>query len=252
MKESEQYDQDQYKNYMDREKFDADNKSQEYDQTLKLNQLGQQGEKMMRDADAEAADRAIRERQLDIDEMYKKGMLGVNREEARRSNIKDLEEYDTTYGLARTKDDAKKLKDAQELKGAFDSKLTEMIDLRKKHGGGEIWNREDVSRGKQLATDTLLLYKDLAKLGVLSKSDEKLLNKVIPEDPLAYSFAPGQDPILSNLEKFKAGAEKDFETRLNTRLRNPSLAKIPAQPETKLGKDGKTYKKVPGGWEQVD
>lgn len=247
-----QIDDDIYARKVEAQKAEQDRLRAEYDQTLKLNQLGQQGEKMMRDAGAESADRELRKRQLDIDEMYKKGVISNQRNEILRSNIKDLEDYDTIYGLARTKDDAKKLKDATELKEAFDSKLSEMIQLREKHGGGEIWNREDVSRGKQLATDTLLLYKDLAKLGVLSKSDERLLNKVIPEDPLAYSFVPGQDPILSNLKKFKGSAEQDFQTRLNTRLRNPSSAKIPAPPLTKLGKDGKTYKKVEGGWEQVD
>lgn len=127
----------------------------------------------------------------------------------------------TIYGEARTADDAKKLKEASELKSNFDSKLQEMIDLRNKHGGGAILNREDVARGKQLSKDLLLAYKDMAKLGVLSISDMNILNKIIPDDPLAYDFIPGQDPIQSNLEKFKIDTEKDFNNRLNNRLLNP-------------------------------
>lgn len=124
----------------------------------------------------------------------------------------------TPYGLANSVDDAKKLKDAHEAKMNFDSKLQEMISLRKKYGT-EYFNREAVARGKQLSKDLLLEYKNMAKLGVLSKSDEDIINAIIPDDPLGQDFAPGQDPILSNLEKFKADSDRDFQTRVQTRTR---------------------------------
>lgn len=124
----------------------------------------------------------------------------------------------TPYGLANTVDDAKQLKEAHEAKQNFDGKLQEMIDLRKKYGG-EFLNREAVARGKQLSKDLLLEYKNMAKLGVLSKSDEDIINAIIPDDPLAFSPVPGQDPILSNLEKFKADSDRDFSTRVQTRTR---------------------------------
>lgn len=129
----------------------------------------------------------------------------------------------TPYGTANTIDDASKLKAAHELKNSFDNKIDQMIELRKKHGGGAIWNREDVARGQQLSKDLLLAYKDMAKLGVLSQSDEAILNKIIPEDPLQYNSPvaaiQGQDPTLTRLQSFKADSNKDFETRVSTRTR---------------------------------
>ncbi|WP_413581106.1 hypothetical protein [Bdellovibrio sp. HCB288] len=127
----------------------------------------------------------------------------------------------TPYGLANTIDDAKQLKEAHESKKNFDSKIQEMIDLRKKYGG-EAMNREAVARGQQLSKDLLLEYKNMAKLGVLSKSDEDIINKILPEDPLAFHFAEaatGQDSILSNLQKFKGDSDRDFQTRVGTRTR---------------------------------
>lgn len=164
----------------------------------------------------------------------------------------------TPYGLANTPDDAKQLKEAHEAKSNFDSKLQEMIDLRKKYGA-EAFNREAVARGKQLSKDLLLEYKNMAKLGVLSKADEDIINAIIPKDPLEWSAASlvGQDPILHKLESFKADSDKDFSTRVQTRTRKPEEAlntlnrgKAPKE-ETKV-MNGKTYRKVEGGWEEVE
>lgn len=135
----------------------------------------------------------------------------------------DQKERTTQFGVARTPDDAKKLKDAAELKASFDSKLQEMIELRKKHGG-EVMNREAVNRGKSLANDLLLAYKDLSKLGVMSKTDENILRSIIPADPLQFNSplaaVQGQDPTLNQMEKFKGDAERDFQERLKNRLEN--------------------------------
>lgn len=128
----------------------------------------------------------------------------------------------TQYGVARTDDDAKNLKAASEIKATFDSKLEEMIALRTKHKGGAVLNRDDVARGKQLSKDLLLAYKDMSKLGVLSKSDEDILRAIIPDDPLEYNSPlaaiQGQDPTMNRLTKFKEDAEKDFQSRLKNRL----------------------------------
>jgi hypothetical protein len=136
---------------------------------------------------------------------------------------KYLEERSTPYGVARTADDAKKLKEAGELKSKFDRMLDEMIDLRKTKGA-ETFDRESVGRGKQLSKDLLLAYKDLAKLGVLSQSDEAILNEIIPSDPLQWNAASlvGQDPTMVKLTKFKEDSNTDFQTRLETRLKTPS------------------------------
>lgn len=130
----------------------------------------------------------------------------------------------TPFGKANTADDAKQLKEGFESKKNFDNKIQQMIDLRKKHGGGALMNREDVQRGKQLSKDVLLEYKNMAKLGVLSKSDEDIINAIIPEDPLEYNSPlaaiQGQDPILNRLQKFQGDNNLDFETRVKTRTRD--------------------------------
>lgn len=163
----------------------------------------------------------------------------------------------TPYGLANTPDDAKKLKDAHESKQNFSAKIDELIALRKEFGG-EAANREAVARGRQLSKDLLLEYKNMAKLGVLSQADEKIINAIIPDDPLAfnnpYEMATGQDPILKNLQKFKADADKDFENRVATRVRNDgnqmaqSKAPVPQHKPGDIVKvRGKSYKVAADG-----
>ena len=126
-------------------------------------------------------------------------------------------------GYAQTPEDAKQLKSAVESKQQFDNRLDELISLREKHHGGALLNREDVGRAQQLSKDLLLQYKDMAKLGVLSVSDENILNAIIPSDPLQYSSPlaglQGQDPTLFKLKKFKQDAAIDFDSKLSNRLR---------------------------------
>lgn len=146
---------------------------------------------------------------------------------AARSESKEQRQFEkdqlleTTYGQARTHDDAKQLKAAAETKTKFDRQLQELIQLRKDKGV-EYLDRDSVARAKQLSRDLLLGYKDLAKLGVLSQSDENILNDIIPNDPLGQDWAPGQDPTLHKLEKFQGDVNSDFNARLDQRLRNPS------------------------------
>ncbi len=193
-------------------------------------------------------DVAFQEKRLAADDQYRQDNLNSqaeNRREGReqrtylaneraadRKETMDLKNTEkeqalkTPYGLANTVEDAKNLKSAHELKSNFDSKINEMIALREKHNGGAVLDREDVARGKQLSKDLLLQYKDMAHLGVLSQSDENILNAIIPADPLEYKMAGilGQDPILSNLKSFKKDSQKDFDTKIGTRTRE-GLAK---------------------------
>jgi hypothetical protein len=147
-----------------------------------------------------------------------------------------LAQLQTPFGLANTAQDAKDLKEGFESKRSFDSKIDEMISLRKKFGG-EVANREAVARGKQLSKDLLLEYKNMAKLGVLSAADEAIINAIIPDDPLAFSAASlvGQDPILSNLQKFRQDSENNFKTKVATRtragLQDFASGKASTQPE---------------------
>ena len=139
--------------------------------------------------------------------------------------------YVPGIGIAKNSDDAKKLKDATVAKHSLESKIKEMIELREKHGGGTIINREDVARAQQLSKDALLSYKNMAKLGVLSKSDEDIVNAIIPSDPLKYNSPlaaiQGQDPILSNLKKFLGDINEDFDNTVSLRVEQQS--KVPGE-----------------------
>lgn len=167
-------------------------------------------------------------------------ILAADRANARQDRadlLKDKEDeklqgLKTPYGFANTLDDAKQLKEAHESKKNFDSKIQEMIALRKKFGA-ETMNREAVARGEQLSKDLLLEYKNMAKLGVLSQSDENIINAIIPKDPLelkTFESLTGQDSILSNLEKFKGDSDRDFQNRIATRTRAGINASMNGQP----------------------
>ena len=143
----------------------------------------------------------------------------------------------TSYGKARTPDDAKQIKEAAVLKKSFDNKLDELIQIRggaDGKGGGQVLDRTAVARAKQLSKDLLLDYKSLSGLGVLSQSDMTILNAIIPDDPLQYrspmEVMSGQDATLSKMKSFKEDKNKDFENRLAERLRNPAagIAKVEA------------------------
>jgi len=153
----------------------------------------------------------------------------------REKKAADLQELETPFGIARTTQDAKDLKTAYETKTKFDRALEEMIGLRKKHGV-EFADREAVDRGRQLSKDLLLMYKDIAKLGILSAADEKILNAIIPADPLEFSSSQlvGQDSILNNMILFKNDKNAEFDIKLKTRLKDgstqpPQVSTFPRQ-----------------------
>jgi hypothetical protein len=118
------------------------------------------------------------------------------------------------YGLALTKQDAKELKEVIIAKNEVNRILKEMEDLRKEYGV-EFFNRPAVERGQQLSKQLLLQYKNMAKLGVLSKSDEDIINAVIPKDPLGIKLTTGGDPVLSSLRKL----QEDFNSKLDDNIK---------------------------------
>lgn len=180
---------------------------------------------------ARAADRA--EARAERRSLMDQNRMDRMDREAEKKALKE-EALLTPYGAARTEQDAKELKSASETKDKFDRTMDELIALRKEFGA-EVANREAVARGRQLSKDLLLMYKDLAKLGVLSQADEKILNAIIPPDPLAFDSSQlvGQDAILNNLESFKRDKNADFQSKLKTRLKD---GQIPATQKPKTVK----------------
>jgi hypothetical protein len=129
----------------------------------------------------------------------------------------DRELFVPGLGQALTKQDAKELKKAFVTKQDLDSKLKELIALRKTHGG-EVFDREAVARGKQLSKELLLKYKDLAKLGVLSESDMSIIEEIIPADPLQFDLIPGQEPTMEKLTNLQNDVNNLFESEVEARL----------------------------------
>lgn len=190
---------------------------------------------------------SFRQKELDSKTLDRKEAREERRYQAGIIRDEKTQALATPYGQANSVDDAKQLKEGHEAKKNFDNKINQMIALREKHGGGAILDREDVERGKQLSKDALLEYKNMAKLGVLSKSDEDIINAIIPENPLKYNdpiaAVQGQDPILNRLKEFKKDSDLNFSTKVQTRtkegINNPTNTKMI---------NGQLYRKVDGGW----
>lgn len=164
-----------------------------------------------------------------LDQRWKEKEFGLKERETRikesEARTKSAEagtlakNYVPGVGVALNEDDAKKLKEAKEMKLKFDRQINELISLRKDKGV-EYFDRESVGRGKQLSKDLLLTYKNLAKLGVLSQADQDIVDKIIPADPLGQDWMPWQDSTLHRLVKFKGDLDADYENQLGTRLKS--------------------------------
>lgn len=141
-------------------------------------------------------------------------------EEKERKKKEDILARETPFGLARTKQDAKDIRDGLVEKKIFDNLVDEMIALREKYGG-ELLPSSETDRGKQLSKKALLSYKNMAKLGVLSQADEAIINAIIPKDPTEAltSLNPfSEDRVMRKLKGLKQDAEKDFQNQLKVKL----------------------------------
>ena len=227
--------------------------------------------KAQQDFNNQFKERELKERMLDrqMQRQEQRSIFGLRQDEVKEQRDQRQYEKDallaTPYGMANTADDAKQLKEASETKKNFDNKLEQLIGLREKNNGGVLFDRESVARGKQLSKDLLLEYKNMAKLGVLSKSDEDIINAIIPEDPLEFNSPlaaiQGQDPTLSRMKEFKKDSDIDFQNRILTRTRDgigraaqgvtrssAQSPKIEAPDANTRIINGVLHRKVQGGW----
>lgn len=163
----------------------------------------------------------FRREELGLRRLERKDALAVKNEEKQMA-------LTTPYGLANTPDDAKIIKEAHEAKMSLFSQVDEMIKLRQKYEGGAIMQPDDQGYATQLSNDALLAYKNLKKLGVLSKSDEDIVNAIIPKDPLRLrgmaEVISGQDAVLSKLVNFRDNKSKDFASGIQARIRGGDVA----------------------------
>lgn len=152
----------------------------------------------------------------------RKELRDIEKQQGERA--KDIRERVTPFGLANTLQDAKNIKETLAEKEEFESLVNEMIELRKEYGA-EFLNREAVGRGKQLSKQALLKLKNIAKLGVLSQSDEAIINAIVPPDPLGVSFGgTGGDPILNQLESLKSDIDSTFQRNLKNLLQGENTS----------------------------
>jgi hypothetical protein len=116
-------------------------------------------------------------------------------------------------GYADTNDDAKKIKEALDAFQNVKANVSQMRSLRDKYGS-EILDRDAVATGQNLATDTQLQMKTIYGLGQISKGDQEMLSRIVPDDPLSVDFTGKTYAKLRTLEQT---AEQKLKTQLKNR-----------------------------------
>ena len=119
--------------------------------------------------------------------------------------------YIPGVGYASSEKDAEAAKNINQSSIAFNKSLAEAMDLRKEFGN-EVFNQDAIARGKSLSRDLLLQVKNLGQLGVLSKSDEDIINDIIPKDITKIGF--GVEAQLKEAGNFmQKRAEAFYQSR---------------------------------------
>jgi hypothetical protein len=153
------------------------------------------------------------------DRALKQYEIGKEQAKVGKTESKELEKLRVgDYGIARTEQEAKEGRTAIELRDNLRSKLQEMINLRQEYGGmgGELLEREPVNRGKALAKEAQLIYKDLRTLGALTGPDLAIIEEIIPADPLQFDIMSDTSARLQNLLN---QSQKEFESKLKAKLK---------------------------------
>jgi len=89
--------------------------------------------------------------------------------------------------------------------------LKKIVELRKAHGAGTIFNRADIAEGKSLAKDLQIVLKSKSffDLGVLQKADLELLEGIVGSNPLGIDFTGATEAKFKQAEDLilnKAGS----------------------------------------------
>lgn len=181
---------------------------------MQLQQISSKYKGPMARENAKLLQNQISEEQAKYHDMFQMTMMSnIQKNQGNQNEL-----FVPGYGLALTPKDSQDTKDALTSHGDLKNKLTELSALREKYGA-EKFNREAVNRGKQLSKEILLEYKNLARLGVLSKSDEDIINSIVPSNPLSFAVSSlvGQDPYKSQLENLNTDIDQKMETFLHHR-----------------------------------
>jgi hypothetical protein len=134
----------------------------------------------------------------------------------------ELLKRNTPYGLANDPEGAKKVRDTAAIHEDITSIINDMKALRKAKGR-EVLDRQSVAAGQTYGNTLLLKMKDMYKLGVLSKSDEAILDKILPRDPL--STTTNDSTIEAMLNTVQKMADKSKEGIMKQNLMKPPATK---------------------------
>jgi hypothetical protein len=224
---NQQKDQQEFGLQKQRFNFDQTDKNRNYDLALAKEGLSRemfQSEDEYKRAKLKQGEEALALRSKDAEalEKYRQARMA----QGGKSGATGSDRTVPGLGVALTAQDASQMKDAAGMKQKFDRQIGELIKLREDYGN-EAFNQDAVARGEQLSKDLLLTYKNLSKLGVLSKSDEAIINEIIPSSPLTmdgwgirdtFNMVTGQDPKLTKLKGFQKDINEDFANNVASRI----------------------------------
>lgn len=100
---------------------------------------------------------------------------------------------------------------ATETQATAQSNIDQMRGLIQQHGS-EMTGPVAATMGA-LATDMLLQVKTLAQLGVLSKSDEALINRLVPDPSSPGAALKSTESMLAGLAQFEKSLKQKLEAR---------------------------------------
>lgn len=136
-------------------------------------------------------------------------------------NEDEMKRYIPGVGLATDPEAAKGVREDVNNFNRFNDSLSRLIELRKQYGS-ETLPTKAKGEMEMLHGKLVLAMKDMAKLGVMSDTDFKLLNNIVANPT---SYGPN---VLSNLEALKGRSIGEFQKSLGTRLMNP-IQSLPAK-----------------------
>lgn len=153
-------------------------------------------------------------------------------------------------GFKPTVDDAKKMKEAKANYDTMKSSLERLDALYKKSGTDFVG--DDAAAKEAVMTDLQLSVKNLAQLGVLSKSDIEMIEKMVPNPTSFWENTKGlfgADSYQARSKEFGDAMKNKYESAMKAHGYELNSPKVEAERKTL---NGITYEKVAGGWKRVN
>lgn len=155
--------------------------------------------------------------------------------------------YELTGQVLPKPEEAQKIRKAVANAEQLQTKLSRLRDLVEKNGPFE-WSGETGAEMQSLATEIQLLAKgeDMYQLGVLTGPDLTMLQKITADPASISSLFTRGNTRLNQIDT----QLKSIKGKLGSTIKASGYREVGSQPEFKTV-NGKTYKKVQGGWAEV-